>query len=92
MSAPIQTEPGSSTGSGAEGGHVHTCIMHRGTRSACLPAHLNGTAWMQSMYHTQKNSLLHMREKERVTVRDYARVYFRVAHTERSEVESTRSL
>lgn len=29
MSAPIQTEPESSTGSDAEGGHVHTCIMHR---------------------------------------------------------------
>ncbi len=29
MSAPIQTEPESWTGSDTEGGHVHTCIMHR---------------------------------------------------------------
>lgn len=62
MSAPIQTEPESSTSSDAEGGHVHTCIMHREVRvqRAYLPTKTAQHGC--SLHATHRTSLLHMRE------------------------------
>lgn len=88
MSAPIQIEPESSTGSDAEHGHVHTCIIHHEVRvqRATCPPKLHSMDTVRATHTAQFTSY------KRVTKRDYLRVYFGAAHTERSGAESVGSL